>query len=52
LGRACSINGVKRNAFSILVKNVEGKRPVGRPSNRGADNIKMDLSEIGWDGLD
>jgi hypothetical protein len=30
----------------------EGKRPVGRPRRRWVDNIKMDLREIGWGGLD
>jgi hypothetical protein len=30
----------------------EGKRPLGRPRRRGVDNIKMDLREIGWDGVD
>jgi hypothetical protein len=28
----------------------EGKRPLGRQSRR-VDNIKMDLREIGWDGM-
>jgi hypothetical protein len=42
----------KRNAYSILVKNPEGKRPLGRPRRRWVDNIKMDLREIGWDGMD
>jgi hypothetical protein len=28
----------------------EGKRPVGRPRHRCADNIKMDLQEIEWGG--
>jgi hypothetical protein len=28
------------------------KRPVGRTKPRWADNIKMDLREIGWYGLD
>jgi hypothetical protein len=35
MGRACSTNGEKRNAYRILV-----------------GNIKMDLREIGWDGVD
>jgi hypothetical protein len=26
----------------------EGKRPLGRPRRRWVDNIKMDLTEIGW----
>jgi hypothetical protein len=30
----------------------EGKRPLGRPRRRWVDNIKMDLTEIGWDGID
>jgi hypothetical protein len=41
----------KRNAYRILVGKPEGKRPLGRPSRRWVDNIKMDLREIGWDGL-
>jgi hypothetical protein len=32
--------------------NSERKRPLGRPRRRWADNIKMDLGEIGWDGMD
>jgi hypothetical protein len=30
----------------------EGKRPLGRPRRRWVDNIKMDLRETGWDGVD
>jgi hypothetical protein len=30
----------------------EGKRPLGRPRYRWADNIKMDLREIGRGGMD
>jgi hypothetical protein len=36
----------------ILVGKAELKRPPGRPRSRRVDNIKMDLSEIGWDGMD
>jgi hypothetical protein len=43
--------GEKRNARRILVGQPEGKRPVGRPRRRRVDNIKMDLREIGWDGM-
>jgi hypothetical protein len=28
------------------------KRSLGRPRRRWVDNIKMDLREIGWDGVD
>jgi hypothetical protein len=30
----------------------EGKRPLGRPRHRWLGNIKMNLGEIGWDGMD
>jgi hypothetical protein len=44
--------GEKRNAFRILVGKPGGKRPLGRPTRRWVDNIKIDLREIGWDGVD
>jgi hypothetical protein len=30
MGRACSMNGEKMNAYRILVGNPEGKRPLGK----------------------
>jgi hypothetical protein len=30
----------------------EGKRPLGRPRCRCVDNIKMDLRDVGWGGMD
>jgi hypothetical protein len=44
--------GFKRNAYMILEGKLEGKRPPGRPRHRKMVNIKMDLREIGWDGID
>jgi hypothetical protein len=52
MGRAYSTNEEKRNAYRILVGIPEGKIPLGRPRSRWLDNIKMDLREIGWDGID
>jgi hypothetical protein len=42
--------GEKRNAYRILVGKPE-RRPLGRPRRRWVDNIKIDLTEIGWDGM-
>jgi hypothetical protein len=47
MDRACSTKE-KRNAYRILV----GKRPLGRPRRRWEDNIKMNLRDIGWGGMD
>jgi hypothetical protein len=43
--------GEKRNAYRILVGQPEGKRPLGKPRSRWVDNIKMDIIEIEWDGV-
>jgi hypothetical protein len=40
--------GEKRNVYRSLV----GKRPLGRPRCRWVVSIKMDLVELGWDGVD
>jgi hypothetical protein len=42
----------KRNGYRILEEKLEGKTPLGRPRRRWEDNIKIDLREIGWDGID
>jgi hypothetical protein len=34
------------------VRKPEDKSPLGRPRRRCVDNNKMDLREIGWDGMD
>jgi hypothetical protein len=52
MGRVCSTNGETRNKYMILVQKPEGKRPLGRLRHTWADNIKIDLREIGWDGMD
>jgi hypothetical protein len=44
--------GETRNACRILVGKPEGKRSLGRQRRRLVDNIKMDLREIGWDGVE
>jgi hypothetical protein len=43
---------LKKNAYRILVKKPEGKKPLGRLTRRLVDNIKMDPRVIEWDGMD
>jgi hypothetical protein len=52
MGRVCNTKGEKRNVYRILVGRPEGKRPLGRPRCRWEDNIKMDLREVRWGGMD
>jgi hypothetical protein len=51
MGRACSTNGEKRNAYRMLVGKSAGKRPLGRPRGSWVDNVKMYLREIMWGGM-
>jgi hypothetical protein len=39
-------------AYRVLVGEPEGKRPFGRLRRRWEDNIKMDLQEVGCEGMD
>jgi hypothetical protein len=41
-----------RSAYSILVGKPEGKKSLGIPRCRWRDNIRMDLKEIVWEGVD
>jgi hypothetical protein len=42
----------KRNAYRLLVGKPGEERQLGRPRLRWVYNIKMNLSEIGWGGVD
>jgi hypothetical protein len=52
MGEKCSTNGEKTNACRILVGKPKGRRPLGTPRRRWVDNIKINVREIGWDGVD
>jgi hypothetical protein len=53
VGRTCSTHGGEEGSgvYRALVGTRESKRPLGRPRCRWEDNIKMDLREIGIDGV-
>jgi hypothetical protein len=42
----------KRNTYRLLVGKPEGQRPLGRPRRSWMDNVKMDLTQRGWGGVD
>jgi hypothetical protein len=44
--------GKGRGVYRVLLGKPEGKRPIGRPRHRWEDNIKMDLQEVGYRGMD
>jgi hypothetical protein len=44
--------GEGRNVYRVLVGKPERKRPLERPRRRWEDGIKMDLREIGCEGVE
>jgi hypothetical protein len=44
--------GEERKLYKVLVGKTEGNRPLGRPTRRWEDMIRMDLVEIGLGGVD
>jgi hypothetical protein len=42
----------RRGAYIDFMGKPEGKRPLGRPGCRWEDRTKIDLKEIGWEGMD
>ena len=44
--------GESRDVYMVLVGKSERKRPLGRPRHRWEYNIKMDLQEVGYVGMD
>jgi hypothetical protein len=52
IGNALSTHGGQDERIQVLVGKPALKRPLGRPRRRWENNIKMDLREIGWGGMD
>ena len=44
--------GGERGVYRVLLGKLEGRRPLGRPRRRWADNIRMDLQEVGCGYMD
>jgi hypothetical protein len=44
--------GEERGVYRVLVGTLRVKRTLGRPRRRWEDNIRMDLQEVGFGGMD
>jgi hypothetical protein len=44
--------GEKRNAYKLLVGNPVGNRPLRKQRLKRVENIKMDLLDVVWGGVD
>jgi hypothetical protein len=40
-----------KNSYRIFVGKPEGKISLGKPRRRSEDNMKIDIREIGWGGM-
>jgi len=41
----------RRGVYRVLVGELEGKKPLGRPRCRWEENIKMHIQEVGFWGM-
>jgi hypothetical protein len=52
MGGACCTIRERRVVYRVLAGKSEGKRILGRPRHRREDYIKVDLQEVGCEGMD
>jgi len=52
MGEHVARMGKRSGAYSVLVRNLREREPLGRTKRRWEDNIKMDLQKMGWKGMD
>jgi hypothetical protein len=52
MGGACSAYGGGEKVIQGFGVEIEGKRPLRRPTRRWEDNIGMDLQDVGCGGMD
>jgi hypothetical protein len=44
--------GDNAGSYRVLFERPEGKRPLGKPRCTWENNIKMDVEEVVWGGVD
>jgi hypothetical protein len=47
----CSMHRENMNSYRVLVRKPDENRQLGTPRRRWEDDIRMDLTEIGWGGI-
>ena len=52
MGRECGTYGGEKKCMQGLIGKLAGKRPLGKPRHRQEDNIKVDIKETEWAGMD
>ena len=52
MGGPCSVNRGEERRIQGFGGETSGKEPLGRPRRRWKNNIKMDLQEVGCEGMD
>jgi hypothetical protein len=52
MGRTCSTDGERSGTYRVLMGKPKGRRPLERPRSKWEVNIKMDLRDVGWWGMD
>ena len=52
MGGECSTYGDSIGVYRVLVGKPEGNKLLGRPRRRWEENIKMDLQEVGSNGME
>lgn len=51
MGETCSTLGEISNTYKILVRNPQGKKPLGKPRHRRENNVKFNLTEGGCEDV-
>jgi hypothetical protein len=49
MGEHVACMGERTGVYRVLMRKPKGKIPLGRPSCRWEDNVKVDLQEVGCD---
>jgi hypothetical protein len=52
MGGSCSTSGGEKEPVKVISVKARGKETLGRPRRGWVDNIRMDLGEMGWGGVD